>query len=450
MLRSLFSGVSGLDANQEMIDTIGNDIANVNTTGYKSNEVQFEDLMSQTISGATAPTSTTGGVNPTQVGLGVKVAGIEASFTQGTSQQTGNPLDLAIQGDGFFIGDQGGQTIYTRAGSLNLDANGHIVTPNGSLVQGWAADAQGNINSSAPLGPLSIPSGQQVAANATQNITLGGNLSGQTGWTAPTKGPGSGANGPTEGTSTAVTVYAPNGATESLALNMWQDTTLPAGAPKGAVTAWSAEGALTQPGTAPDYTNSTTATMYFDASGNLVGMADQKGAAVTGSALSLTVPDETTGAAAGATQTFTLKVPTVTNNYSADTLSALGQDGNPPGTLQSYSIDSTGVIQGVFSNGQTLDLGQIAMATFSNPDGLMRAGATAFTSTANSGLAQVGVAGNGSRGTIQAGTLEASNVDLAKEMTQLIEAERGFQANGSVISTSDTLLQDLINLKPNG
>lgn len=451
MLRSLFSGVSGLDANQEYIDTIGNDIANINTTGYKSNEVQFEDLLSQTVNGATAPGSDIGGIDPTQVGLGVKVAGIEANFTQGTSEQTGNPLDLSIQGDGFFIGDSSGQTTYTRAGSLSLDGNGNLVTPDGTLVQGWPANAQGVINTSAPLGNLSIPTGQQVAANATQNVTLGGNLAGQTGWTAPTAGPGSGSNAPTTGTSTAVTVYATSGSPQSLALNFWQDSSLPSGAPKGAVTAWSVEGALTEPGSTPDYTNATTATLYYDASGNLVGMTDQKGnTTTTGSSLALTVPDETTGAASGATQSFTLNMPTVTGNASSDTLSALSQDGNPPGTLQSYSIGSTGVIQGVFSNGQTLDLGQIALATFSNPNGLMRAGDTSFTATANSGLAQVGAAGNGSRGTIQAGTLEASNVDLASEMTELIEAERGFQANGSVITTSDTLLQDLINLKQGG
>ena len=452
MLRSLFSGVSGLDANQEFIDSIGNDIANINTTGYKSNEVQFEDLLDQTISGATAPTTSQGGVDPTQVGLGVKVAGIEADFTQGTSEQTGNPLDLSIQGDGFFIGDANGQTVYTRAGSLDLDGNGNLVTPDGSLVQGWSATNTGVINNSAPLGNLSIPSGQQVAANATQNVVLGGNLAPQAGWTAPSTGSGSGGSTPAQGASTSVTVYAPNGSTESLDLSFEQTTPLPSGAPTGAASAWTVEGVLAEPGATPDYTNATPATLFFDQNGNLLGYSDQKGnASATGStSFSLTVPDETTGAATGATQSFTLGVPTMTANSSANTASVLSQDGNAPGTLQSYSIGSSGIIQGVFSNGQTLNLGQIALATFANPDGLLRSGDTEFTATANSGLAQVGAPGNGSRGTVQAGTLEASNVDLATEMTQLIEAERGFQANGSVITTSDTLLQDLINLKQGG
>ena len=230
MLRSLFSGVSGLDANQEFIDSIGNDIANINTTGYKSNEVQFEDLLDQTISGATAPTSPQGGVNPTQVGLGVKVAGVEANFTQGTSEQTGNPLDLSIQGDGFFIANNDGQTVYTRAGSLDLDANGNLVTPDGSLVQGWPASATGVIDTSSPLANLSIPSGQQIAANATTSVNLGGNLAPQSGWTAPTTAKGTGTT-TTQGASTSVTVYAPNGSTESLDLNFEQAATLPSGAP---------------------------------------------------------------------------------------------------------------------------------------------------------------------------------------------------------------------------
>ncbi len=420
MLRSLFSGVSGLDANQEMIDTIGNDIANVNTTGYKSNSIEFEDLLSQTISGATAPSANIGGINPTQVGLGVKVAGIEANFTQGTSEQTGNPLDLSIQGDGFFICNGNGQTYYTRAGALQLDANGQLVTPDGYLVQGWAADSQGNINSSGPLTNLAIPSGQSIGANATQNVDLGGNLAPQSGWTDP-------AGTATDGTSTSVTVYSANGSTQTLNLVFTEAT---AGDP----TSWNVQAALITPGssTTPTYTN--IGTLSFNSDGTLKSTTPLK--FTSGSTtININLTDSSGN-------------PTVTAYASDDTLSVLSQDGNAPGTLQSYSIGSNGVIQGVFSNGQTKDLGQIALATFSNPDGLLRAGDTNFTATANSGLAQVGPPGNGSRGTVQAGTLEASNVDLATEFTQLIEGERGFQANGSVITTSDQLLQTLLSLKP--
>ncbi|HTW06541.1 MAG TPA: flagellar hook protein FlgE [Acidimicrobiales bacterium] len=446
MLRSLFSGVSGMDANQEWIDTIGNDISNINTTGYKSSEIQFEDLLGQTLAGATAPTATQGGVDPTQIGLGVKVAGIETDFSQGTSEQTGNPLDLSIQGNGFFIAQNGNQTLYTQAGSLELDADGNLVTPNGYLVQGWPADDQGVINTSAPLGPLTIPSNQQIAANTTQAVTLGGNLASQAGWAPPGGGTGT-------GTATSATVYAADGSKETLDLSFEQDTTMPSGAPQGAASAWTVQGALTEPGATPTYATGAgaTATLFFNASGNLVGYTDQNGASsTTSTSFSLTVPDQTTGAASGATQKFTLNLPSVTANASDDTISVLSQDGNAPGSLQSYSIGSNGVIQGVFSNGQALDLGQIALANFANPDGLEKAGDTNFTATANSGLAQVGVAGTGSFGSIQAGTLEASNVDLATEMTELIEAQNGFEANGSVISTSNTLLQALVNLKNGG
>ena len=453
MLRSLYSGVSGIDANQEYIDSIGNDIANINTTGYKSNQVVFEDLLSQTIAGATAPGNGTGGVNPTQVGLGVKVAAVLANFTQGTTEQTGNPLDLAIQGNGFFVAKDGNQTYYTRAGSLQLDGNGNLVTPSGYLIQGWQANAQGAINTSGPLGPVSIPTSQQVAAVQTTSVTLGGNLAAQPGWTPPTGAPGSGSTSsttPPVGASTSVTVYAANGTQQSLDLTFEQQTTLPSGAPKGAVTAWNVYGALTQPGASPDYTNSKPATLFFDSSGNLVGYTDTSGKTSTSTTgLNLSVPDETQGSASGsATASFTLDMPTVTANASQESVSPVNQNGNAPGSLQSYSIGSNGLIQGVFSNGQTLNLGQIALATFANPDGLLRAGDTSFTATANSGLAQVGPPNNGSRGSIQAGALEGSNVNLASEMTHMIEAERGFQANGSVITTSDALLQDIINLKP--
>jgi flagellar hook protein FlgE len=295
---------------------------------------------------------------------------------------------------------------------------------------------------------LTIPSNQQIAANATQNVTLAGNLAGQSGWTPP-GGAGSGSTAPV-GTATSTTVYAANGSQESLDLTFEQDSTLPSGAPKGAVSAWTVQGALTEPGATPTYASGSgsTATLYFDDSGNLVGYTDQTGnTSTTSTALKLTVPDQTTGAASGATQDFTLNLPTVTANASSDTVTVLNQDGNAPGSLQSYSIGSDGTIQGVFSNGQTLDLGQIALATFANPQGLQKVGDTNFAWTANSGLAQVGIAGNGSFGTIQAGSLEASNVDLATEMTELIEAQNGFEANGSVISTSNTLLQALVNLK---
>ena len=232
------------------------------------------------------------------------------------------------------------------------------------------------------------------------------------------------------GASTSVTTYAANGSTQSLDLSFEQDTTLPGTAPKGAVSAWTVEGVLADPGGTPDYTNATTSTLYFDQSGNLVGYTDQKGTtSASGTSFSLTVPGRNDrGGLLEPPRPSRCSVPSVTANSSADTVSVLSQDGNAPGTLQSYSIGNTGLIQGVFSNGQTLNLGQIALATFSNPDGLLRAGRHQLRSPPPTpALPQVGAPGNGSFGTIQAGTLEASNVDLATEMTELIEAQNGFR-----------------------
>ena len=264
MLRSLFSGVSGLDANQELIDTIGNDIANINTTGYKSNEVQFEDLLDQTITGATAPTSSEGGVNPTQVGLGVKVAGIEANFTQGTSEQTGNPLDLSIQGNGFFIANANGQTVYTQAGSLELDGSGNLVTPGRLPGPGLGRRRhrrhQHQCSARQPEHPERPGDRRQRHDDRHPRRQPGPPV----GLDAAHQRFGRRRLHHAQGASTSVTVYSANGSTESLDLNFEQAATLPSGAPKGAASAWTVEGVLTEPGGTPDYTNATTATLYFD------------------------------------------------------------------------------------------------------------------------------------------------------------------------------------------
>jgi flagellar hook protein FlgE len=266
MLRSLFTGISGLRAHQQMLDVASNNIANVNTTGYKSSSTVFEDTLSQTIAGAAAPTAAQGGTNPIQVGLGVQLAGTETNFTQGSSQYTGRTSDLLINGDGFFQVSNKGQLNYTRAGSFNLDSAGHLVAPDGSTLQ-----------------------------SAT-----GGNLD----------------------------------------------------------------------------------------------------------------------------------------------LSALNS-----GTYVSWNISSGGVVNGVDNSGASTALGTVAVATFANPGGLIKVGDTQYQSSANSGAAQVGAPGTAGRGTLTPGYLEMSNVDLAGELTNLIISERGFQANSRVITTSDEILQTLVNLK---
>src|SRR5437016_5065328 len=179
MLRSMFSGVSGLRAHQTMMDVIGNNIANVNTVGYKSSSVVFQDLLSQAIRGAGSPTTGatgSGGTNPSQVGLGVRIGGITTSFTQGAAQNTGRSTDLSISGDGFFVVRQQGQQLFTRAGALSFDGLGRLTTADGAVLQGWPANSAGKINTNSAVSDLTMPLGQAIDPVMTANITVGGNL----------------------------------------------------------------------------------------------------------------------------------------------------------------------------------------------------------------------------------------------------------------------------------
>jgi flagellar hook protein FlgE len=274
MLRSLFTGIAGLGAHQQMLDVTANNVANVNTTGYKSSHTVFEDTLSQTLTGAGGPTGGVGGTNAQQVGLGVKLAGTQLNFTQGASQATGVTSNMLINGDGFFMIDKGGQQLFTRAGNFTLDSAGNLVTPDGSIAMGW-------------MGVAAPPA-----------------------------------------TPTDVNLAALNG-----------------------------------------------------------------------------------------------------------------------GTYVSWSIDSAGNVNAVDSSGVTTKLAQVALATFTNPNGLQKVGDSAYAASANSGTAAVGAPKSGSRGSISSGYVEMSNVDLSQELTNLIISERGFQANSKVITTSDEVLQTLVNLK---
>src|SRR3954452_22862763 len=177
MLRSLFSGISGLRAHQQMMDVTGNNIANVNTTGYKSSQVVFQDTLSQMVNAAGAPQNGAGGTNPAQVGLGVRAASVNANFSQGAAQTTGKSGDMMIQGDGFFVTKSGGETLYTRAGSFTFDANGSLTTPNGQIVQGWSANSNGQVNTAGAPGNIKLPIGISLAPTQTKNVTFTGNLS---------------------------------------------------------------------------------------------------------------------------------------------------------------------------------------------------------------------------------------------------------------------------------
>lgn len=396
MLRSLFSGISGLRAHQTMLDVTGNNIANVNTTGFKASQMQFQDTLSQVLTNAGGAQQGIGGTNPAQVGLGVKVAGITTNFQQGAAQLTNRSTDMMISGDGFFMVRKGNEQFYTRAGAFDFDANGQLVTADGGLVQGWAAAADGTINTNGPLADIRLPIATLMAAAATTTTTFEGNL-------------------PADATSTPATVlnreievHTADGTVQSLELTF----TKTANPGEWTISA-EIDGAVVG-----------TSTAAFAADGTV-----QTDGSFT-----------TTGGIA-------VDLSTLTGFAGLTTIEAAAQNGRSAGTLQSFAINADGTLLGSFSNGLKQPLGRVSLATFTNPAGLEKAGGSLYRTTINSGDAQVGAAGTGGRGQLTGGALEMSNVDLSSEFTNLIVAQRGFQANSRVITTSDELLQELVNLK---
>jgi flagellar hook protein FlgE len=392
MLRSLYSGISGLRAEQTMLDVTGNNIANVNTVGFKSSSVQFEDTLSQTLSAAGLPTAQKGGINPNQVGLGVKIGSIATSLTQGAQQTTGNNMDEMISGDGYFVTKAGNETLYTRAGSFHWDSQGRLATADGALVQGWSA-VNGVLQTGAQPGTIAI--GNQVSpAKATTSATLTGNL-------------------PSNATvgdvfERDITVYGADGSEKTLAISFTASS----------ANTW-------------DYS-------VDDGSGTpATGTLQTGGATVTATA----------GSTTPTVDGITVDLSKLSGYADLTSVTITGQDGHKAGTLLATAMSSDGTLTGTFSNGTTIPLAQLSLATFANPAGLEKAGASTLRQSINSGTAQLNAAGQGTAGTIVAGALEMSNVDLSQEFTNLIVAQRGFQANARIITTSDEILQELTQLK---
>ena len=384
MLRSLYAGISGLRSHQTMLDVTGNNIANVNTVGFKAGSVQFQDTLSQIVQNSRAAQAGTGGTNAAQVGLGTQVAAVRTNFTQGSQQATGVPTDLMIAGEGFFVVRSGAETLYTRNGSFGFDAAGRLTTKDGALVQGWTA-ADGAVATGGPVGNISLPVGATSPGRATANANVTGNL-------------------PSDAEAGAqlvrdVTVYDAQGEARQLALTFSRTAT-----------GWNVTD-----GTA------TTALAFTD--GRLTGPAT-----ITSGGVSV-------------------DLSAITGYADLSTVKIGGQDGRAPGSLVSYTLSADGSLVGAFSNGATSVLAQIALASFDNPEGLEKAGSSQYRAGANSGAAAVGVAGTDDRGGLVSGALEMSNVDLSQEFTNLIVAQRGFQANARIITTSDEVLQELTNLK---
>jgi flagellar hook protein FlgE len=539
MMRSMYSGVSGLRNHQIRMDAIGNNIANVNTTGFKASRVSFQDALNQTFRGAAAPAAdgSRGGINAMQIGLGMNIASVDVLHTQGNLQNTGKMTDCAIQGDGFFILSDGRQEWYTRAGNFNMDENGSLVNPsNGLYVRGWMADAAGVINTTAPVANIRLPIGQIISPRATTEIGFGGllhpDINGELTYPDMTVGPvGDTATVHFEVTPDSTNFYTYNvtvtSTTDGTQVNGVDDgswtaiitldpttgdvvSTVPAGpitvtTPGGAVQTINVPDAAAPPlpltqidgglfYNAADLTQVSNAvfnpvqplvntTKVYDSLGNphtitttftKVGINTWNWVAVNDKGLPMansngtlnfdSVGRLTSGAPPAMTFTPTGANPlSITLDFSEirqvaqealdeayvspTEITSPFQDGYPAGTLQGFTIDKLGIITGVFSNGQNQNLGQIAIANFTNPGGLIRTGDTMFQESNNSGPAQVGAAGRNGRGLITPGSVEMSNVDLSEQFTDMIVTERGFQSNSRIITTSDEMLQELLSLK---
>jgi len=404
--------LSGLTASSIALSTIANNLANLNTIGYKDSRVLFRDLFYQSL-------GTTGAGDAIQQGAGTAVGSIPSLFTQGSVDPSGVATDVAILGDGFFVVQKDGVVSYTRAGNFEVDKNNLLVTSDGQQVMGYPA-VNGVLNPGQGLTSLALGAGTISPATATANVQLGTNLD------------ATAAIGTTY--SAPVTIYDSLGASHVLmftytktATNNWDySISIPAADVGGAV----------------DPTVLKTGSLTFDGNGNLTAPA----ADVTNINIA--------GFVDGANDlSFTWKLYDangagfLTQMASPSSNSATKQDGSSSGTLVKFDIGADGIITGAFSNGKTAILGQLALATFANNEGLLRTGNNGFSETLASGQAVIGGPGNGGRGSLAGGALELSNVDIAKEFAALIVAQRGFQANARAVTTFDEITQDTINLK---
>ena len=415
--------LSGLTAESTALSTIANNLSNQNTTGYKSKVVLFSDLFYQSL-------GTTGAGDPIQVGAGTQVGATPSLFTQGSVSSTGVPTDVAIQGAGFFaVQDANGVISYTRAGAFS-ELNNYLVTPSGQQVLGYPA-TNGVVNPGAGLAPLQLGAGTISPPTQTGNVQLTVNLDASTVPTDPAY-------------STPIQIYDSLGAVHNLTAtftntgaNTWNYSL---SIPAADLSAAGATGVLAS------------GTLTFNGSGVLIGDTAATGGTVTG-ALSDVTGIPITGLADGASNmTFDWNVlngtaPVLSQVAADNSTTSLHQDGSSSGALASFSIGPDGTITGSFNNGKTQALGQIALASFSNDNGLQLNGNTDFSPTLASGQAVLGVPGSGQLGTLKGGSLELSNVDIATEFANLIVAQRGFEADAKAVTTFDQITQDTIALK---
>jgi flagellar hook protein FlgE len=414
MLTSFSTALSALSADATAIDVVGNNLANINTPGFKASTVSFHDLVTQSL-GA--------GLGETQVGFGVGTPVTLRQFSQGAIQSTGGPLDAAIQGDGFFVvQNSSGAILYTRGGNFQVDTDGNLITATGEKVQGWT-QVGGVLNTNAPVGNITVPVGSLAQPKVTSSMSVDLNLNAT-----------SSAGPPPDTFSTSIQVYDSLGTSHVVSITFTKTAT----ANQWQYSLQFPDADLTAPGTP------TTGTLTFDGNGVLTSPAPTDPPPV------LTA----TGLKDGASDMnitwnlFNGPTPRVTQFAQTSATSALAQNGSPAANLVSVGLSDGGKILAQYSNGQQVVVGQMAMATIRNPQSLIAAGNSNYQLSARTALPAIGVPGSGGRGTVLGGSVEASTVDIAREFTNLIVFQRGYQANTRVITTVDQLSQDTINLKP--
>ncbi|MDB4897889.1 MAG: flagellar hook-basal body protein [Firmicutes bacterium] len=452
MMRSLFAGVQGLRAHQMRMDVIGNNIANVNTTGFKASRVNFSDAFNQTMAGAAAPGVDRGGINARQIGLGVNVASIDTIMSDGSMELTGKATDMAIAGNGFFVMRDGGRYAYTRAGAFDFDAQGYLVNPStGQRVQGWMpTNGKFPTPDVSTLSDIQLPVADSILAKATSLVTFDQSLNAlaPANQTTPAVPPAVGT--PIPNHTTAYTVIDSLGKEHSITLNFYKvaDNTWDVEALDGATQLTIAGPTYTNAAADPTPPMAGMARISFNPDGSLM---DPDGVATTPMDIKIGVTGYVPGGGAS-TMDFNMdfnKViqPAIKGVGGASAVRSLKADGYQTGALTGFSVDAKGVVTGYYSNNEQRQVAQVALANFFNPGGLMKEGANNYVESPNSGLALIGSAGESGRGLIAPSSLEMSNVDLSAEFTNMIITQRGFQANSKIITTSDEMLQEIVGLK---
>jgi flagellar hook protein FlgE len=423
--------LTGLKADSTALNTIANNLANMNTTAFKSQTTNFSDLFYQEI-------GTTGAGDPIATGAGVKVASNRIAFTQGSINSTTEPADIALNGSGFFVlGNGGAGYELTRAGNFSIDSKGDLVTTSGMNVMGYPA-VNGVVNTNAPLAAINLPVGQVQAPRATASMSMSGNLNA----------------GATTIPSTAfpaqITVYDSLGESHTVTVTFTQASTT------AQPNTWDYSIALPSSDYSGAAPAATTGTLGFDGSGNLTTITPAGGAAGTvGSAPGdvSSIPLSFTGLADGAADLSiqwnllgTGGLPNITQVATDSAFPATLQDGYASGQYQGFSVGSDGTITATYSNGKSQNVGQLALADVANEQGLELLGDGNYGTTAASGTASIATSGTSGLAKIQGGALEGSNVNISSEFSNLIIAQRAFEANAKSVTTFDTVAQDTINM----